>query len=162
MFERLLEQCWTMYAVFHNDQATQYQYRHLYLREDQWKLLEQMVAVLKPLQMATTALCEAEIIKVSLVYPVINGLLKKHLLADPDIILPVKNFKEKVFQIKCCFFPDSLEIADKAPVIAAAIDPHYHHLAFLSDRQGSLVHEAVKEKVKVTCSQGKNNQEKHS
>lgn len=50
----------------------------------------------KPSQMATTALCEAEIITVSLVYPVINGLLKKHLLSDTNDLSPVKDFKGKV------------------------------------------------------------------
>ena len=87
---------------------------------------------------------------VSLVYHVINGLLKKHLLADS----PVKNFKEKVSQeIKYHFITDSLEIVDKAPVLAAAVYPHYHHLKFLCDRQRSLVHEAVKERVKAIRSQ---------
>ena len=60
MFEQLLEQHWAMYAVLHDDQGTQSQYRHLYLREDQWKSLEQMVTVLKPLQMATTTLRSAK------------------------------------------------------------------------------------------------------
>ena len=158
MFEWLLEQSWAMYAMLHDDQGTKSQYTHLYLRENQWKLLQQMVTVLKPLQMATTALCEAETVTVSLVYPVINGLLKKHLLADTYDLSPVKNFKEKVSQeSKCRFNPDSIEIVDSAPLVAAAIDHHYHHLKFLSDIQHSLVHEAVKERVKAIRSQEKNN-----
>ena len=76
MYERLLEQRWAIYAVLHDERGSQSQYKHLYLKEDQWKLLEQLVAVLKPLQVATTALCESEIVSVSLVYPVIHGLLK--------------------------------------------------------------------------------------
>ena len=80
MYERLLEQCWAIYAVLHDEQGSQSQYKHLYLKEDQWKLLEQLVILLKPLQVATTALCESDIVSVSLVYPVIHGLLKKHLV----------------------------------------------------------------------------------
>ena len=76
MYERLLEQRWAIYAVLHDEQGTQSQYKHLYLKEDQWKLPEHLVVVLKPLQVATTALCESDIVSVSLVYPVINGLLK--------------------------------------------------------------------------------------
>jgi len=41
MYERLLEQCWAIYAVLHDEQGTQRQYKHLYLKEDQWKLLAQ-------------------------------------------------------------------------------------------------------------------------
>ena len=39
------------------------------------KLIEQLVTALKPLQVATTALCEAEIVSIALVYPVINGII---------------------------------------------------------------------------------------
>ena len=49
-----------IYAVLHDEQGTQSQYKHLYLKEDHWKLLEQLVVVLKPLQVATTALCESD------------------------------------------------------------------------------------------------------
>ena len=62
ILERLHEQCWAIYAVLHDEQETQSQYKHLYLTEEQWKLIEQLVTVLKPLQVATTALCEAEIV----------------------------------------------------------------------------------------------------
>ena len=41
--------------------------------------------------------------------------------------------------------------------VAAAIDPHYHQLKFLSDRQCSLVYGAVKEKVEVIHSQAETN-----
>ena len=41
--------------------------------------MEQMVTVLEPLQIATTALCESEIVSCSLIYPVINELLKNTL-----------------------------------------------------------------------------------
>ena len=76
MLERLHEQRWAIYAVLYDEQETQSQHKHLYLKEDQWKLIEQLCTALKPLQVATTALCEAEIVSIALVYPVINGLLK--------------------------------------------------------------------------------------
>ena len=148
MYERLLEQRWAIYAVLHDERGSQSQYKHLYLKEDQWKLLEQLVAVLKPLQVATTALCESEIVSVSLVYPVIHGLLKKHLINKTDDLQAVKAFKEKVTQeILCRFTPDSLEIINEPPLIASALDPHYHQLKFLSDSQRSLVYAVIKEKV---------------
>ena len=50
-----------------------------------------MVAVLKPLQVATTALCEEKNISVSLVYPVINGLVRKHLVVKEEDLMVVKN-----------------------------------------------------------------------
>lgn len=148
MLERLHEQCWAIYAVLYDEQGTQSQYKHLYLKEEQWKLIEQLVTALKPLQVATTALCEAEIVSITLVYPVINGLLKKHLAAKPDDLAPIQAFKETVSQqIKCRFIPDSLEIVDIPPLLAAAVDPHYHQLKFVSERQRSLVYATLKGKV---------------
>ena len=98
--------------------------------------------------MATTALREAEIVSIALVYPVINGLLKKHLSAKPDDLAPIKAFKELVTEeIKCRFIPDSLEIVDKPALLAAAVDLHYHQLKFMSERQRPLVYAALKDKV---------------
>ena len=65
------------------------------LKEEQWKLIEQLVIVLKALQIATSALCEAEFASVSLVYLVIHGFLNKHLVSKSDNLPVVKAFKEK-------------------------------------------------------------------
>ena len=103
----------------------------IYLNEGQWSLLEQMVKVLKPLQVATTALCESQIVSVSLVYPVINGLINKQLFASSDDLSQVKAFEEEVSaEIKCRFTPGSLNIEDNAPFLAAAIHSKYHQLKF--------------------------------
>ena len=116
-------------------------------------MLEQMVKLLKLLQVATTALCESQIVSVSLVYPVINKLLNKLLFASSDDLPQVKALKEKVSaEIKCRFTPESLEIEDNAPLLAAAIDPKYHQLNILSDTQHSIIHDALKEKAEMMLS----------
>ena len=98
MFQRLLEQRWVVYAVLHDERGSQSQYKHLLLKEEQWNLMEQMVAVLEPLQIATTALCETKIVSCFLIYPVINGLLKNHLVPGEGDLPTVKTFKEIVSQ----------------------------------------------------------------
>jgi len=70
-----------IYAVFYDEHGSQSQYKHLHFKEKQWKLMEQIIKVLEPLQIATTALCKTEIVSCSLIYPVINGLLKNHLIS---------------------------------------------------------------------------------
>ena len=47
-FKGLLEQRWAIYAVFYDKHGKQNQYKHLYLEEEQWNLIEEMVKVLKP------------------------------------------------------------------------------------------------------------------
>jgi len=90
MFQRLLEQRWVIYAVFYDEHGSQSKYKHLHLKEEQWKLMEQTIKVLEPLQIATTALCETEIVSCSSIYPVINGLLKNHLVSGEDDLPTVK------------------------------------------------------------------------
>ena len=94
MFQQLLEQRRVIYAVLLDECGSQSQYKHLHLKEEQWNLMEQMVTVLEPLQIAPTALCKTKIVSCSLIYPVINGLLIKHLVRGESDLSTVKRFKE--------------------------------------------------------------------
>ena len=154
MFQRLLEQRWAIFAVLVNEQSTQYQYRHLFPKEDQWELLSQMATVLEPLQIATTALCESEIVSCSLIFPVINGLLNNHLNEKDDDVRVVKTFKSVVReQIEERFNIRSSDILDTIPVLAAALDPRYHQLRFFSSSQRARVIENIKQKLTLAESE---------
>ena len=118
--ERLAEQRWTIYAVLHDELVSRPEYVSLDLKPDQWELLSQMVTALKPLQVATTALCLDQNVSVSLIYPVVNGLLKKHLVIGCDDLPVVKRFKELVageLHRRFQFDPECV------PILAAAVDP---------------------------------------
>ena len=120
MMERLAEQRWTIYAVLHNELVSRPEYVSLDLKPDQWELLSQMVTALKPLQVATTALCLDQNVSVSLIYTVVNGLLKKHLVIGSDDLPVVKRFKELVageLHHRFQFDPECV------PILAAAVDP---------------------------------------
>ena len=135
MFNRLLEQRWAIYAVFYDEHGTQSQYKHLHLKEDQWKLMEQIVKVLEPLQIATTALCETQIVSCLLIYPVANGLLKNHLLIGEDDLPAVKRFKEVVArEIQDRFNVEEAVEEQSVAVFVTILDPRYHHLKFLSNQ----------------------------
>ena len=49
----------------------------------------------------------------------------------------------------CCFSPKDIDIADRVPILAAALDIRYHQLTFLDVRQQSIAYGALKEKCKV-------------
>lgn len=49
-------------------------------------------------QIATMALCEIEIVPCSLIYPIINGLLKNHLVPGENDLPAVQIFKEAAAQ----------------------------------------------------------------
>ena len=117
--------------MLHDETVSKPNHKSLDLEGEQWELASQLVVVLKPLQVATTALCEEHNVSVSLLYPVVYGLLKKHLAPVPNDQPAVKVFKETVsHQLKQWFNPDSKQIVDDPPILASGLDPRYHQLKF--------------------------------
>ena len=140
MLERVEEQKWALYAVLHDDLVTRQEHRVLDLEVDQWELLKQVVPTLKPLQVATTSLCLDQNVSASLIFPVINGLLTKHLLIEAQYLAPVKALKELVAkELKRRFQFDANNVA----ILASAVDPGYKELTFMSDDDQELVQEVL-------------------
>ena len=82
----------------------------------------------------------------SLVYPVVYGLLKKHLAPVPDDQPAMKVFKETVsHQLKLRFNPDSEQIVEDPPILTSGLDPRYHQLKFFSSEQRSVIYSKLKE-----------------
>ena len=148
MLERLEEQRWALYAVLHDDLVTRQEHRVLDLKADQWELLKQVVPTLKPLQVATTALCLDQNVSASLIFPVINGLLTKHLLIEAQDLAPVKALKELVAkELKRRFQFDANNVA----ILASAVDPRYKelHVTFMSDDDQELVQKVLLDKAET-------------
>ena len=104
MLERLAEQRWAIYGVLHDETVSKPDHRKLDLKEEQWELISDLLVVIKPLQIATTALCEEQNVSLSSVYPVVNGL---RLAVVPSDNSAVKAFKEVVsMKIKQHFHSD--------------------------------------------------------
>ena len=72
-----MEQRWAIYGVLHDDTISKPDHKKLDLKEE-WELSFKLLAVLKPLQVATTAFCSENHGSLSSVYLVVYGLLKKH------------------------------------------------------------------------------------
>ena len=151
MLERLVEQRWAIYGVLHNDTVSKPDHKKLDLKEEQWELSLKLLAVLKPLQVATTALCSKNHASLSSVYPVVYGLLKKHLVSLSDDPPTIKLFKETITsQLKQRFNPDSENVTEHIPVLASAIDSRYHYLKFLSNEQRTLTYSKLEKLAEAT------------
>ena len=132
--------------MLHDETVSKSDHKRVDLKDEQWQLISQLIVVLKPLPVATTALCEEHNVSVSLVYPVVYGLLKKHFPPVSDDRPAVKLFKETVSQeLKRRFDPDSEGIVEDPPVLASAIDPRYHQLKFFSSELRSAIYSKLKE-----------------
>ena len=143
MYERLAEQRWAVCTVVHDEQVTPSSQRHLDLTPDQWDLLLQLIVVLKPLQVATAALCKDQNISSSLIHPFVNGLVKCHLKTDNQNLPAVKRFKE-VVTTELQRFP-----FESVAVLATAVDPHYHQLKFFPTEQREQVYSILQDKVET-------------
>ena len=141
MFERLLEQCLAIFVGLHNTSITSLlDARFLELPDQVWKIMEDLSPVLKPLQVATTTISGTNFPTLSMVYPIVLGLLKNHLsVRDEDAPVLVK-FKEAVTKDLSSRFPkNDLDLARHQPVLTCALDPRYKLLKFLTDEQRQLV-----------------------
>jgi len=134
MIERLLELRPSLVAVIADrnifDGRTA---QKLEIFEDEWLKLNAIVSLLKPLESATTVLCSESKITISLVQPIINSILNKHLNIKYDDSKFIKEFKTAITSDLCQRFKvyDSPELFSVKPAhIAAFLDPRYKNLLF--------------------------------
>ena len=96
----------------------------------QWTFAEDLVAVLKPFEVATTML-SVENVSLSCILPIMKGLLSTISSKDDDFLV-IDNFKAILReQLTSCF---SLDILDTAGLLSLApsLDPRFKHLSFLT------------------------------
>ena len=117
--------------------------------------MDQMVTVLEPLQIATTALCETEIVSCSLIYPVINGLLKNHLVPGESDLPTEKRFKEVVAQDTERRFNVSEAVKEQnVAIFDIILDPCYHQLKFMDYSTRTTAYAMLKEKLALLSYEG--------
>ncbi len=143
MFERLLEQRLAIYAVVHNTKNAS-DARLLDLTENQWRVMEEMVPVLKPLYMATRIMCSEEYPTISGLYPILFSLKNHHFVRNDTESVTVANFKAKLLDdIEKRHKLSSDDILTNLTMQATFLDPRYKTLPFLTDEQRDIVHEKV-------------------
>ncbi|XP_061890314.1 E3 SUMO-protein ligase ZBED1-like isoform X1 [Entelurus aequoreus] len=135
MFARLVEQRWAVCAVLSDRTFTKLSdARTLEIRDDHWKIMEEMGPVLVALKTATTVMSTETEVSISNTYPISFGLidvhLKKRVEGDSG---KVAEFKSKV----AASLSRRMKIASddfltSTPMIATMVDPRHKHLSFLS------------------------------
>ena len=92
IISRLVEQRWAVAAVLGDDNITARDKRHLNLTSDQWEILQKLGEVLEPFKTATTFLSAEKYVLLSVVIPLVKGLIH-NLIADEDDIPATRQFK---------------------------------------------------------------------
>lgn len=125
MVERLLEQRWPVVATLSDPEVTQRGKQYLDLKNDQWILLDELKEVLKPYEQATIFLSGQSYVTASVLPPLLKGLLKStqnRSFDSEEEILSRWQPEVSAFQ----------EDGKNVSLIAAALDPRFRKLKFLS------------------------------
>ncbi|XP_041366567.1 E3 SUMO-protein ligase ZBED1-like [Gigantopelta aegis] len=139
MFERLIEQRLSVYAVVHNMKSPG-DARILDLTDSHWTIIEGMIPVLKPLYMATRIMCSEEYPTISGLDPILYSLKNHHLLVKDTDCVSVATFKEKLLaDIHRRYSLNDDKILSSLTMLATFLDPRYKNLPFLSDEQRETV-----------------------
>jgi hypothetical protein len=141
MFERIIEQ---RLPVLHDPNFTKMEdARVLSLSDDQMKIIEGLVPVLKPLYIATRTMCSELYPTVGGVYPILYSIIRHHLKANST--------DSTVSELKADVHADlvkrhgveSDDICTSLPILCTFLDPRYRSLPFFSPEQRSRVHTEI-------------------
>ena len=134
MISRLLEQRWPVTATLSDPEVTQRAKHFLDLKAEQWSLLEELEQALKPFECATVYLSGGSYVTLSSLPALIKGLMKSTQNAAFDNT-HVQGFQaaaaieiSKRWEVEMSY----KDAATNTSLIAAALDPRFRRVKFLS------------------------------
>lgn len=144
MVTRLLEQRWPLTATLSDPTVTQSGKQYLDLKADQWALLEELAKALKAFECATVYLSGESYVTVSALPLLVRGLLKStHTTYDA---VPVQAFQAAASEETTARWAKEVTVTNDDPsrqIIAAALDPRFRKLKFLTPEERFTVQNKV-------------------
>ncbi|RVE76347.1 hypothetical protein OJAV_G00009360 [Oryzias javanicus] len=100
----------------------------------EWKVLEDLCLVLKPLDVACQTLAKEAFPRLSLIKPILTGLLSRHLVARPgdssSILKEVKRMMRR--RLTSCY---SSPAVNRVLSVACSLDPQFRELGFMEEKE---------------------------
>jgi hAT family C-terminal dimerisation region len=144
MFEHLHKLRWPVVAVLSDRNFVKAaDAKTLDLKEEYWQLIEDLLPVLQPLQIASELLCADKMPSASVVYPIINKLIAIDLTTKAGDSPVIKAFKDNVRQsLDQRFEVSNLETASHPFLVATVLDPATKQMELFSEefRQAAYSH----------------------
>ncbi|XP_076001615.1 uncharacterized protein LOC142994688 [Genypterus blacodes] len=124
----------------------------------EWKLLEELCLVLKPLDVACRALAKEAFPRLSLIKPILTGLLSRHLVIRPGDSTPVLKEVKKMMRRNLASCYDN-PIVNRALCVACSLDPQFHGLGFMGEKEQTATFDWLKkEAVRIVKEDRRRNQ----
>lgn len=98
----------------------------------EWKVLEDLCLVLRPLDVACRTLAKEAFPRLSLIKPILTGLLSRHLVTRPGDSLVLKEVKRMMRRnLAACY---DNPVVNRTLCVACALDPQFHGLGFMEEK----------------------------
>ncbi|XP_056227712.1 uncharacterized protein LOC130166261 isoform X2 [Seriola aureovittata] len=126
----------------------------------EWKALEELCLVLKPLDVACRTLAKEAFPRLSLIKPILIGLLSRHLVARPgdssSILKEVKRMMRR--NLASCYHNP---VVNRTLCVACSLDPQFHGLGFMEEKEQTVTFDWLKkEAVRIVKEDRKRGQDK--
>nr|XP_046259226.1 uncharacterized protein LOC124066656 isoform X2 [Scatophagus argus] len=112
------------------------------LRSD-WKILEDLCLVLRPLDVACQTLAKEAFPRLSLIKPILTGLLSRHLVLRPgdssSILKEVKGMMRQ--NLASCY---NNPVVNRVVCVACSLDPQFHGLGFMEEKEQTATFDWLK------------------
>ncbi|XP_059199467.1 uncharacterized protein LOC131979472 isoform X2 [Centropristis striata] len=109
----------------------------------EWKVLEELSFVLKPLDVACRTLAKEAFPRLSLIKPILTGLLSRHLKSRPgdssSIIKEVKRMMRR--NLAGCY---ENPMVNRVLCVACSLDPQFHGLGFMEEKEQTATFDWLK------------------
>ncbi|XP_067106421.1 E3 SUMO-protein ligase ZBED1-like [Osmerus mordax] len=97
-----------------------------------WKVLDDLCLVLKPLDVACNTVAKEAYPRLSLIKPILTGLLSRHLALGPGVSAILQEVK-KIISTTLKSFYDNPQV-NRIICLACALDPQFHGLRFMEQK----------------------------
>ncbi|XP_046901827.1 uncharacterized protein LOC124484777 [Hypomesus transpacificus] len=97
-----------------------------------WKVLDDLCSVLKPLDVACNTVAKETYPRLSLIKPILTGLLSRHLALGPGVSAILQEVKKTISTTLKSFY-DNPQV-NRIICLACALDPQFHGLRFMEEK----------------------------
>lgn len=99
----------------------------------EWKVLEELCLVLKPLDVACRTLAKETFPRLSLIKPILTGLLSRHLVSRTGDSSPLLKEVKRMMRhnLANCY---NNPVVNKVMCVACYLDPQFHGLGFMEEQ----------------------------
>ncbi|XP_019940072.2 uncharacterized protein [Paralichthys olivaceus] len=129
-------------GICHANSTSNTSSANLTMRSD-WKVLEDLCLVLRPLDVACRTLAKEAFPRLSLIKPILIGLLSRHLVSRPGDSLSILKEVKRMMRRNLSSCYDN-PVVNRVLCVACSLDPQFHGLGFMEEKEQTATFDWLK------------------